>query len=62
MNDAIPDFVLQGRTEAEAMNALQDYGIISDNCVWWREVGNKAVALRWLSEHPNENGGVNQLT
>lgn len=41
-----------GRTECECMNALQDYGIISDNCVWWTDVGNQDVALAWLKANP----------
>lgn len=33
------------------MNALQDYGIISDNCVRWDDVGNKEQAVEWLKSH-----------
>lgn len=52
----IPAEELAGRTECEAMNALQDHGIISDNCVDWEDVGNKPKALQWLSQHPEEKG------
>lgn len=36
----------------EQMNALQDAGIISDNCVTWEDVcfDNRLRAVRWLAE------------
>lgn len=41
-------------TELAAMNALQDYGIISDNAVWWDDVGNQEEARKWLRAHQDE--------
>lgn len=37
--------------EIEAMNELQQRGIISDNCVWPCEVENDEEAVRWLKEN-----------
>jgi hypothetical protein len=31
------------------MNLLQEYGIISDNCVWAKDCGNDLKAIRWLA-------------
>lgn len=36
------------------MNALQQHGIISDNCVTWEDVGNREEAISWLRTHPTE--------
>jgi hypothetical protein len=38
------------------MNALQDAGIISDNCVTWADVADvdKERALKWLAVHKGE--------
>lgn len=45
--------------EKEIMNVLQEYGVISDNCVKANEVGNDSYAMRWLAHNPrllpNEN-------
>ncbi len=41
-------FNVAGWTELAAMNALQEHGVISDNCVDWADVGNKAQAIAWL--------------
>lgn len=39
-----------GLTETEAMNALQDSGIISDNCVWLPDIADADIqnAAEWL--------------
>jgi hypothetical protein len=50
----IPADVLNGRTECDAMNALQNHGIISDNAVDWRDVGNTQEAIDWLRANPEE--------
>lgn len=50
----IPKDVLAGRSEDEAMDALQQHGIISDNCVTWLDVGNRDEAIAWLRAHPKE--------
>lgn len=33
------------------MDILQDYGIVSDNCVTVEEVGNDKEAMLWLSKN-----------
>lgn len=38
--------------EKQVMNVLQEYGIISDNCISAREVGNDSYAMRWLAHNP----------
>lgn len=50
----IPESDLAGRSEIEALNILTEFGIISDNAVWWSDVGNVEEALNWLASHPNE--------
>lgn len=35
--------------ETRAMNALQNHGIISDNCVTASEVGDTGKAIMWLN-------------
>ena len=35
--------------DKQAMNALQEHGIISDNCVSWDDVGNQDEARAWLN-------------
>jgi len=37
--------------ETECMNALQEHGIISDNCVWWLDIGNTEEAILWLTQN-----------
>jgi hypothetical protein len=39
-----------GWTEIKLMNTLQDYGIVSDNCISVEDVGNYAKAMMWLHE------------
>src|SRR5678809_789015 len=41
-------------TERDAMNALQDAGIVSDNCINWQDVGNPFEASAWLKKHVGE--------
>lgn len=38
--------------ESRIMNLLQEYGIISDNCVWAKDCGNDLKAIRWLAVNP----------
>ena len=45
-----------GLSPALVMNALQDNGIISDNCVELHEVGNRMAAVEWLIPR-----GINDL-
>ena len=35
--------------EVKVMNLLQNYGIVSDNCVWAKDCGNDLKAIRWLA-------------
>ena len=35
--------------EVEIMNLLQDYGVVSDNAVWAKDVGNDGKAMRWMA-------------
>lgn len=35
--------------EHRVMNVLQDYGIVSDNCVMAKDVGNPLKAMRWIA-------------
>ena len=35
--------------EKEVMNVLQEYGVISDNCVKASEVGNAMEAMKWMA-------------
>lgn len=35
--------------EKEVMNVLQEYGVISDNCVRASEVGNDTEAMKWMA-------------
>jgi hypothetical protein len=38
----------EGYDVVEVMNALQDHGVISDNCEHVAEVGNGGIAVWWL--------------
>lgn len=37
--------------EVEAMNLLQDHGIISDECVTPEDVGDSGKAVAWLHDN-----------
>jgi hypothetical protein len=39
-----------GWDDVRLMNALQEYGIISDNCTSIDDVGNYAQAMMWIHE------------
>jgi hypothetical protein len=38
--------------EVKIMNLLQNYGVISDNCVWAKDCGNDLRAICWLAVNP----------
>lgn len=46
--------ILNGLSETDTMNKLQDQGIISDNCVNAEDVANVNCdrAVEWLEENP----------
>ena len=37
----------------EQLNALQEHGVISDNCVTWEDVAkqDKEIARKWIEDH-----------
>jgi len=35
--------------EKQVMNLLQEYGVVSDNCVTASEVGNDIQAMKWMA-------------
>lgn len=37
--------------EKYIMNALQEYGVISDNCINAKDVGNDRDAMMWISRN-----------
>jgi hypothetical protein len=37
--------------ETEVLNALQEYGVISDNCVDAKDVGNDKEAMMWVAKN-----------
>ena len=39
--------------ETQAMNKLQEHGVISDNCIKTEDIGNKAKAMMWLNKNFN---------
>jgi len=42
---------LSKKDEVQAMNCLQEHGIVSDNCVDASEVANTGEAVRWLYDN-----------
>ena len=45
----------------EVLNVLQEYGVISDNCVNVQDVGNPMEAMKWMAcNHKlmNNNGNA----
>ena len=40
-----------GLDEIEALNNLQEHGIISDNAIHAAEVGDSGKAVAWLAQH-----------
>ena len=37
--------------EVEVMNVLQDYGVVSDNAIWAKDVGNDKEAMMWVAKN-----------
>jgi hypothetical protein len=35
--------------EVKVMNFLQEYGVVSDNAVWAKDVWNDGKAMRWMA-------------
>jgi hypothetical protein len=51
---SLRDYLLaNGIDEVQAMNLLQDFGIISDECVSVDDVVDSGKALTWLNDNRN---------
>jgi glutamate dehydrogenase/leucine dehydrogenase len=37
--------------EKDVMDVLQEYGVISDNSVWAKDVGNDREAMMWMAKN-----------
>ena len=37
--------------EREVMNVLQEYGVVSDNAEWAKDVGNDREAMWWVAKN-----------
>jgi hypothetical protein len=37
--------------EVEVMNVLQEYGVVSDNAIWAKDVGNDTEAMKWMAKN-----------
>ena len=37
--------------EKYLMNALQEYGVVSDNCINAKDVGNDGEAMKWIARN-----------
>ncbi len=37
--------------EVEIMNTLQEYGVVSDNAIWAKDVGNDGEAMMWVAKN-----------
>jgi hypothetical protein len=37
--------------EVEVMNVLQEYGVVSDNTIWAKDVANDSGAMIWLAKN-----------
>ena len=40
--------------QKEVLNVLQEYGVISDNCVKVEDVGNDNEAMKWMACNYNQ--------
>lgn len=38
--------------ELKLMNLLQEYGVVSDNCIWAKDCHNDMHAMKWLASNP----------
>jgi hypothetical protein len=55
VSNSLQDYLAaSGLDEVEAMNELQDHGIISDNCISAAEVGDSGKAVSWLALQTGE--------
>jgi hypothetical protein len=54
ITNSLQDYLAStGLDETQAMNEIQEHGIISDNCVTAAEVGDSGKAVAWLANHHN---------
>jgi hypothetical protein len=37
--------------DREVMNVLQEYGVVSDNSIWAKDVGNDKEAVMWVAKN-----------
>jgi len=37
--------------EVEIMHLLQEYGVVSDNSIWSKDVGNDREAMMWMAKN-----------
>lgn len=37
--------------EIEIMNTLQEYGVVSDNAIWAKDVGNDLEAMKFMARN-----------
>lgn len=50
MNNKLQTWIkLREGNEKKTMNLLQEYGVVSDNCVMAGEVGNDLQAMKWMA-------------
>jgi hypothetical protein len=55
VTNSLQDYLAaSGLDEVDAMNELQDHGIISDNCISAAEVGDSGKAVAWLAMRSEE--------
>jgi hypothetical protein len=40
---------IRSEDEVKVMNFLQEYGVVSDNAVWAKDVGNDGKAMRCMA-------------
>jgi hypothetical protein len=42
---------LRALEEKAVLNLLQEYGVISDNSIWAKDVGNDRDAMMWMARN-----------
>lgn len=50
MNNKLENWIkIRGEDSNQVMNLLQEYGVISDNCIMAKDVGNPTYAMKWMA-------------